>query len=154
MKLKVKKAKSYNVKTQQHGFKAIVVSNGTKSFEDIAKESCRNTTLHAAEAELASNLLIEKIAEYLREGFIVDLGPVGKLRPGCNSKWVATEAEVRKDDVRPHVLFDPSDEVEGAIKAATLVMSGVAEEDEDDEQGGGGSEQGGDDDPDGGGALS
>lgn len=158
MKLKVKKAKSYNVKTQQHGFKAIVVSNGSKSFEEIAKESCRNTTLHAAEAELASKLLIEKIAEYLREGFIVDLGPVGKLRPGCNSKWVATEAEVRKDDVRPHVLFDPSDEVEGAIKAATLVMSGVSEDDADgsdhsgdNEQGGG---QGGDDDPDGGGALS
>lgn len=156
MKLKVKKAKSYNVKTQQHGFKAIVVSNGSKSFEEIAKESCRNTTLHAAEAELASKLLIEAVTEALKNGYIVDLGTVGKLRPGCQSKWVANAADLTKDDIKPRVNFDPSDEVEGAIKAATLVMSGVVEEG-DEEQGGGSDhsgDNGGDDDPDGGGALS
>lgn len=157
--LKIKKVANKNPKTQVAGFTAKVISNGTKSFTDLAKEACRNTTLHEAEAELASKLLIEAVTEALKNGYIVDLGTVGKLRPGCQSKWVANAADLTKDDIKPRVNFDPSDEVEGAVKAAKLQWTSAADEEADggsdhsgdNEQGGG---QGGDDDPDGGGALS
>lgn len=85
----------------------------------------------------------------------MDLGTVGTLRPGCQSKWVANAADLTKDDIKPRVNFDPSDEVEGAVKAAKLQWTSAADEEAD---GGsdhsGDNEQGGDDDPDGGGALS
>ena len=149
--LKVKKVSNKNLQTQQSGFVARVISNGTRSFTDLAKEACRNTTLHEAEAELASKLLIEAVTEALKNGYIVDLGTVGKLRPSCNSKWVANAADLTKDDIKPRVNFDPSDEVEGAIKAAKLQWTSAEDEaaDPDNEQGGQGG-SGSDDD----GALS
>ena len=54
------------------GFYGRVVSTGKKTFEEVAKESARNTTLHEAEATLAANLLLDGIRDRLKEGYIVD----------------------------------------------------------------------------------
>lgn len=54
-------------------------------YEAIVAEACHNTTLHKAEAKVALELCMENVAEMLKQGYIVDLGPVGKLYPSCIS---------------------------------------------------------------------
>lgn len=62
LKIKVKKAKMVRkiegVKVT--GFYGRVVSTGKKTFEEVAKESARNTTLHEAEATLNDAIRDEK----------------------------------------------------------------------------------------------
>ena len=146
--LKINKTKSFNPKTQQYGFTVRVNANGKVSAEKISEESCENTTLHPEEALLANKLFIKKIAKYLREGYIVELGEIGTLQPGCTSAWKATKDELTKDLVKPRVNYNPSDEIESAIKGAKLQWT----KDEDEEESGGddnqGGNQGGGSDPD------
>ena len=146
--LKLLKAKSYNPKTEQYGFTARVKANGKISAERISSEACENTTLHPDEALLANKLFIKKIAKYIREGYIVELNELGTLQPGCTSTWKATKEELTKDLVKPKVNYNPSDEVEAAIKGAKLRFVGETDE-EDDDQGEGGSSQGGNNPDDG-----
>ena len=142
--LKLLKAKSYNPKTEQYGFTARVKANGKISAERISSEACENTTLHPDEALLANKLFIKKIAKYIREGYIVELNELGTLQPGCTSTWKATKEELTKDLVKPKVNYNPSDEVEAAIKGAKLRFVGETDEEDSDDQGeGGGSSQGG-----------
>lgn len=54
-------------------------------YEAIVAEACHNTTLHKAEDKVALELCMENVAEMLKQGYIVDLGPVGKLYPSCIS---------------------------------------------------------------------
>ena len=142
--LKLLKAKSYNPKTEQYGFTARVKANGKISAERISSEACENTTLHPDEALLANKLFIKKIAKYIREGYIVELNELGTLQPGCTSTWKATKEELTKDLVKPKVNYNPSDEVEAAIKGAKLRFVGETDEEDSGDQGeGGGSSQGG-----------
>ena len=57
----------------------------------------------------------------------------------CSSGWRSTKEELTKDLVKPKVNYNPSDEVEAAIKGAKLRF--VGETDEEDETQG--SSQGG-----------
>lgn len=141
--LKLLKAKSFNPKTEQYGFTARVKANGKISAERISEEACENTTLHPDEALLANKLFIRKIAKYIREGYIVELNELGTLQPGCTSTWKATKEELTKDLVKPKVNYNPSDEVEAAIKGAKLYFVGETDEEESGEQGGGSSQGGG-----------
>ena len=148
--LKLLKAKSYNPKTEQYGFTARVKANGKISAERISSEACENTTLHPDEALLANKLFIKKIAKYIREGYIVELNELGTLQPGCTSTWKATKEELTKDLVKPKVNYNPSDEVEAAIKGAKLRFVGETDEEDSGDQGeGGGSSQGGNNPDDG-----
>ena len=146
--LKLLKAKSYNPKTEQYGFTARVKANGKISAERISQEACENTTLHPDEALLANKLFIKKIAKYLREGYIVELGEIGTLQPGCTSTWKATKEELTKDLVKPKVNYNPSDEVEAAIKGAKLRFVGETDEEDDDDQGSSQGGNGGGNNPD------
>ena len=128
--LKINKAKSYNPKNKQYGYTVRVNANGRISAEKISEEACENTTLHPEEALLANKLFIKKIAKYLRDGYIVELGEIGTLQPGCTSKWAATKEELTKELVKPRVNYNPSDEVESAIKGAKLTW--VKDEDEEE----------------------
>lgn len=149
--LKIKKVKQINPKTKVLGFSIRVVSNGRIGAEQISEEACENTTLHPDEALLANKLFIKKIAKYIREGYIVELGEIGTLQPGCTSTWAATKEELTKDVVKTHVNFNPSDEVESAIKGAKLSWASDDDSEGDPEEegnnGGGnnGGNQGGDD---------
>ena len=146
--LRINKAKSYNPKNKQYGYTVRVNANGKISAEKISEEACENTTLHPEEAMLANKLFIKKIAKYLREGYIVELGEIGTLQPSCTSKWAATKEELTKELVKPRVNYNPSDEVESAIKGAKLTW--VKDDDEEQENQGGttGGNQGGDSTPD------
>lgn len=140
--LKIKKTSLINPKTKEKGFTVRVITNGRISYEKIAETMCKNTTLNPNEAKLAAGLLIDQVAEYLRNGYIVELGEVGTLQPSCSSGWRATEDELTKDMVKPSLFYRPADEIASAIRGVKLAW--VNEEDEEAETET--PDQGGDDD--------
>ena len=145
MKLKIKANKLTRTVegVKKKGYYGRVITNGTKTFADIAKESARNTTLHPKEAELAANLLLDAITERIKDGFIIDLGPIGKLYPAVSSKWVEDAEDLSLSDMQPRVNYRPSDDIAGAVRGASLAWATEKDEQEgtatpeDDNQGGG-----------------
>ncbi|MBP3713752.1 MAG: hypothetical protein J6J09_00280, partial [Phocaeicola sp.] len=69
--------------------------------------------------------------EMLKQGYIVDLGPVGKLYPSCNSVWVEDAENLQLTSVKPSVYYRASDEVAAAIKGAALRWAQPNEGDEE-----------------------
>ena len=146
LKLRVAKSGRVNPQTKAKGFVARVITNGTARYEDIVAEACSNTTLHKAEAKAALELCMESVAEMLKQGYIVDLGPVGKLYPSCTSGWVKNAEDLQLSSVTPSLYYRPADEVAAAIKGATLQWAKESEAD-DEETGGSGSGTGDDSTP-------
>ena len=134
LKLKIKKASSKNPATKQLGFVARVQNNGTAEFDDIVREAGKNTPMHKAELRMAFELCMDSVTEMLKQGFIVDLGPLGRIYPSCSSGWYEKEEDMKLTDVKPQLYFRAGDEVEGAIKSAKLVWAKAEdnEEEEDD----------------------
>lgn len=130
MKLKIKKCglvrKIEGEKVT--GYYGKVITNGKKSFDEIARQSSKNTTLHPKEASLAAELLLEGICEEIKQGIIVDLGPLGTLYPAVGSKWAEDPEDLKLADMTPKVNYKPSADIESAIKGAGL--SWATEKDE------------------------
>ena len=149
LKLKIKKSGSKNPVTKQLGFSARVLTNGTAEFDDIVKDAGRNTTMHKAELRMAFELCMDSVTEMLKQGYIVDLGPIGKIYPSCSSGWYEHEEDMKLADVKPQLYYRAGDEVEAAIKSAKVVWAKAGDEEEDDEggttptPGGGGTTPGG-----------
>ena len=132
LKLKIKKAKMVRKIDGQKvtGFYGRVLSNGTKSFDEIAKFSCKGSTIDPREAELAAKMLIDGIAENLRNGYIVDLGVIGKLYPAVNGKWDENADNLQLSDMKPKVNYKAGDDIAAAVKGASLSWTTEAETDE------------------------
>jgi hypothetical protein len=132
LKIKIKKCgmvrKIEGVK--KSGFYGKVIANGKKSFEEILKASCKNTTLDFREAELACKMMIDGIAENLREGYIVDLGVIGTLYPAVNGKWDENADNLQLADMKPKVNYKAGDDIAAAVKGAQLSWTTEAETDE------------------------
>ena len=132
LKIKIKKCgmvrKIEGVK--KSGFYGKVIANGKKSFEEILKASCKNTTLDFREAELAAKMMIDGIAENLREGYIVDLGVIGTLYPAVNGKWDENADNLQLADMKPKVNYKAGDDIAAAVKGASLSWTTEAETDE------------------------
>lgn len=131
LKLKILKSGRMNPKTNEKGFSARVLTNGTSNYEDIVGYACRNTTLHKAEAKVAFELCMESVAEQLKQGYIVDLGPVGKLYPSCTSGWVANAEDLQLSNVTPKLYYRPADDIQSAIKGAILKWAKASETDDE-----------------------
>ena len=148
LKIKIKKCgmvrKIDGVK--KSGFYGKVIANGKKSFEEIVKSSCKNTTLDYREAELACKMMIDGIAESLRSGYIVDLGVIGTLYPAVNGKWDEQADNLSLSDMKPKVNYKAAADIAAAVKGASLSWTTEAETDEntvsddDNTQTGGGSQ--------------
>ena len=149
LKLRIKKVGMKKPVTKEPGFATRVLTNGTAEFDDIVKDAGRNTTMHKAELRMAFELCMDSVTEMLKQGYIVDLGPIGKIYPSCSSGWYEKEEDIKLADVKPQLYFRAGEEVEGAIKAAKLVWAKASDDEEDDEEGGttptpsGGDNQGG-----------
>ena len=132
LKIKIKKCgmvrKIEGVK--KSGFYGKVIANGKKSFEEIVKSSCKNTTLDYREAELACKMMIDGIAENLRSGYIVDLGVIGTLYPAVNGKWDENADNLQLADMKPKVNYEAGDDIAAAVKGASLSWTTEAETDE------------------------
>ena len=146
LKIKIKKCGMVRKIDGQkvNGFYGKVISHGTKSFEDIVKMSCKGSTLDFREAELACKMMIDGIVDSIKQGFIVDLGPLGTLYPAVSSKWEEDPKDLALGDMTPRVNYKGSDDIMAAIKGATLSWAtekdekeGVETPDDDNTQTGG-----------------
>lgn len=136
MTLKVRKIKGINPKTKQEGIVARVVSNGKSSFEDICELAGLNTTMNVAELEAAGKLILQAAARQLKNGYIVDLGPLGAIVPSVNGKWVAKAEDLVKGDLTAKVNYRPSDDINAAIASAKLAWASAEDEKKEQENGG------------------
>ena len=154
LKLKVKKAKMVRKidGVKKEGFYGRVITNGTKTWEQIAEEASRNTTVHKAEMKVASELLLDAVTAQLKNGYIVDLGPIGRLYPAVNGNWCENPDDLQLADMKPKVNYKAGADIEAAVKGASLSWTTEAETDEntvsDDDntggnQGGNGNTPGG-----------
>lgn len=130
LKLKVKKAKLIRKVNgeKKEGFYGRVITAGKAGFDEIARESAKNTTLHPKEASLAAELLLEGVCAKLKQGYIVDLGPLGTLYPSVTGKWEEDPDDLKLADMTPKVNYKASSDIESAIKGASL--SWASEKDE------------------------
>lgn len=137
LKLKIKKCglvrKVDGVKTT--GYYGRVITNGKLDFAEVAVESAQNTTLHPAEAKLAAELLLDSISRRIKQGYIIDLGPLGTLYPAVSSPWKTDADELTLSDMKPRVAYRASDDVAGAVMGASLSWASVKEEEEADSNG-------------------
>ena len=150
LKIKVKKTlfKRKIDGVTQAGYIGRVLSNGTKSFEDIVKASTHGSTLDYREAELACKMMIDGIVENIKQGFIVDLGVLGKLYPAVNGRWDTDADNLSLQDMKPKVNYKAGDDIAAAIRGAQLQWTTEAETDEntvtdDDNTTTGGDDNGG-----------
>ena len=134
LKLKVKKSGSINPSTKKKGVATRVLTNGTADFSDIVSEASHNTTMHKAELRMAFELCLDSVTEMLKQGFIVDLGPLGKIYPSCSSGWYEKEEDIKLSDVKPTLYFRPGTDVEASIRGAQLVWA-KGSDDETEEEG-------------------
>ena len=85
-------------------------------------------------------MLIDGIAENLRNGFIVDLGVLGKLYPAVNGRWDTNADNLSLADMKAKVNYKAGDDIAAAIRGAQLQWTTEEETDEntvtDDDQGG------------------
>ena len=145
LKLRIKKVGMKKPVTKEPGFATRVLTNGTAEFDDIVKDAGRNTTMHKAELRMAFELCMDSVTEMLKQGYIVELGPLGKIYPSCSSGWYEKEEDMKLSDVKPQLYYRAGEEVEAAIKSAKLVWAKGSDEEEEEEgeEGGEGGDNGG-----------
>ena len=70
--------------------------------------------------KVASELLLDAVTAQLKQGFIVDLGPIGKLYPAVNGRWDENADNLQLADMKPKVNYKPGADIEAAVKGASL----------------------------------
>ena len=75
-------------------------------------------------------MMIDGIVENIKQGFIVDLGVLGKLYPAVNGKWDTDADNLSLSDMKPKVNYKAGDDIAAAIRGAQLQWTTEAETDE------------------------
>ena len=130
--LKVKKIAFKHPQTKKAGFVARVVTNGTETFDDICEIAGMNTTYAQEEIVACAGLMLKAAARQLKNGKIIDLGPLGKLYPSVSGKWVEKEDDLALTDLTPHCNYRPSQEIAEAISGASIGWATAKDEGKDD----------------------
>ena len=130
--LKVKKIAFKHPQTKKAGFVARVVTNGTETFDDICEIAGMNTTYAQEEIVACAGLMLKAAARQLKNGKIIDLGPLGKLYPSVSGKWVEKEDDLALTDLTPHCNYRPSQEIAEAISGASIGWATAKDESKDD----------------------
>lgn len=97
---------------KKSGWYGRIVTNGTAGVDKIATDASKNTSAHKAEIKMALELCMEEAASKLKQGGIVDLGPLGKLYPTTKSPWVEDVKDLKLKDVELKIAYKPSKELE------------------------------------------
>ena len=132
--LKVKKIAFKHPQTKKAGFVARVVTNGTESFDDICELAGINTTYAQEEIVACAGLMLKAAARQLKNGKIIDLGPLGKLYPSVSGKWVEKEDDLALSDLTPHCNYRPSQEIAEAIAGASIGWATAKDEGKENTQ--------------------
>lgn len=93
-----------------------IKSVGTRSSKQLAKRIESATTMSVADVNIINENFGTYVAEYLSEGYIVDLGAMGNIRPKFDCKAVDTLEECNADSIRRiTVQFKGSSELKEAV---------------------------------------
>ena len=122
--LKLKKSKSFNPSTKEHGYRTTVKANGRFGVDSLVELASKNTTMHKGEVRLALELIIDTIADALKSGNTVTLPGVGTIGFSCNGAWTKTAEEQTQHDRKIGVAFYPSKEVLAAVTQAKTMWEG------------------------------
>ena len=132
--LKVKKIAFKHPQTKKAGFVARVLTNGTETFDDICEIAGMNTTYAQEEIVACAGLMLKAAARQLKNGKIIDLGPLGKLYPSVSGKWVENEDDLTLTDLTPHCNYRPSQEIAEAIAGASIGWATAKDEGKENTQ--------------------
>ena len=132
--LKVKKIAFKHPQTKKAGFVARVVTNGTETFDDICEIAGMNTTYAQEEIVACAGLMLKAAARQLKNGKIIDLGPLGKLYPSVSGKWVEKEEDLALTDLTLHTNYRPSQEIAEAIAGASIGWATAKDENKENTQ--------------------
>lgn len=98
-----------------------VYNQGTKTSRELAKDISASSTMSPSDANLIDIAFGELVTRYLLQGYIVDLGALGNIRPKFDSKTVDTLEECNADSIRRiSVQFKGSDELKEAVDKITF----------------------------------
>lgn len=131
LKLKVVKQNRINPATKKMGFAARVLTNGTADYSQIAEDAAEDTTFNVDEIRAAAGIFCRAAAKMLKQGYIVDLGPLGKIYPSCTSGWFEKAEDLMMESVKPTIYYRPSEDVQSAIRGASLVWAKPGEADDE-----------------------
>lgn len=137
-----------------------IEGRGTQNSKQLAKRIQRASTLSTADVSAIDRSFSEYVLEYLLEGYIVDLGALGTIRPKFDTKAADTLEECDASSIRDmSVEFRGSAELKEAldnikfeyragytdttVDQDSAVTDGPTEPDEPGNQGGGTSGGGG-----------
>ena len=73
-------------------------------------------------------MLLEGVCEKIKQGIIVDLGPLGVLYPAVSSKWEQDPDDLKLSDMQPKVNYAASTGILSAVKGASLSWASEEEE--------------------------
>ena len=117
----------------KEGYYGRVITAGTRDFDKLAELSCVNTTVHKAEMKVAAELFLDGCAAALKEGYIVDLGPLGKLYPAVSGPWKEDADELQLSEMSGKVNYRPSADIQAVIARAEKSWTTKAATDENSE---------------------
>lgn len=111
------------------GWVARMLTNGTVTIDDLVEEASINNSANSAEIRMALDLCMQVTGQFLANGFIVDLGPLGKLYPTTNSKWVENEEDLELMYISTDVRFVPSAKLLKGVHSAEKAWASKKDKD-------------------------
>lgn len=111
------------------GWAARMLTNGTATIDDLVEEAAINNSANPAEIRMALDLCMQVTGQFLANGYIVDLGPLGKLYPTTNSKWVENEEDLELRFIETDVRFVPSAKLLKGVHSAEKVWASKKDKD-------------------------
>ncbi len=96
-----KQEKNVNVNgTTQKMYDAKIVYKGVKTLDEIEKEICNDCSLTEADVAGAVKALENALYNAISQGYIVDMGALGRFKPSFTSKAVKKASDVKKSDIK------------------------------------------------------
>ena len=116
MKIKLVKRKSPGAKDDAGKLYANPVNVGKKTMHDIAKDIAGRSSLTRGDIENVLFNFIDRLPNYLRDGFSVQLGEFGTMRLTLSSEGAATVKAFKTETIKPRVTFTPGVELKAALR--------------------------------------
>lgn len=113
---KVSKVMAVGAKKGKTLYGPRVYNQGTKTCRELAKDISASSTMSPGDANLIDTAFGEMVTRYLLQGYIVELGALGNIRPKFDSKTVDTLEECNADSIRRiSVQFKAGAELKEAV---------------------------------------
>ena len=101
-----------------------------KEQEQQTMEEYLLSQLDAPVVLKACKMMIDGIADSIKQGYIVDLGVLGRLYPAVNGNWSEDPEALKLSDMKPKVNYKAGDDIAAARKGAQLSWTTEAETEE------------------------